>query len=297
MARVRPSASGPRVNLPDIMEQNEGDDQKTVALKREIHTEKERYDKMTLVDRRAQYHCQVTVIKTLKDMVPWGSTGKTEPLLDDSVKTALEPASPVGEYIPLLNKKIALVKADITHLEVDAIVDAADNSEMGEEGGAAVQYRDILAAAGPMLNKEISLLTAPRAGEAMITSGYNLPARYVIHTVCPKGDDARTLSKCYTACLNLARDNSLKSVIDRVIFCVCSAKNMAVYYELMRNYFPLSTQQPSPDEDADSFNISVDEWAEDTEEGSQDEESSTPDEQDPAEEEQDPPQEKQDLAQ
>ncbi|XP_059176274.1 ADP-ribose glycohydrolase MACROD1-like [Physella acuta] len=170
-----------------------------------------------------------------------------------------------------LNHKLSLFSGDITTLEIDAIVNAANKTLFG--GGVD---RAIHSAAGPSLMDEFRGLGGCDEGEANITGGFKLPARYVIHTVGPKREDPVKLEQCYKNCLNILREYNLKTIafpcissgifgypnkkaadvalstirswlehddysykVDRIIVCPCLQKDKNVYRNLMQRYFPL----------------------------------------------------------
>lgn len=165
-------------------------------------------------------------------------------------------------------ERIELIKGDITELQVDAIVNAANRSLLGGGGVDGA----IHAAAGSGLLKECEKLNACNTGDAKITKGYNLPAKYVIHTVGPVWkdglhDEPQLLVSCYMRCLEVAVENGIKTVafpnistgvygfpkakaavlaveavcdflekdriLEKIIFCVFDEENYGYYSELI----------------------------------------------------------------
>ena len=109
--------------------------------------------------------------------------------------------------------RIAIVQGDITTLDVDAIVNAANRTLLGGGGVDGAIHR----AAGPELKRACAKLGGCATGEAKITEGFNLPARYVIHTVGPVWDggirgEEQLLALCYRNSLGLALDHGLASI-------------------------------------------------------------------------------------
>nr|WP_288499948.1 O-acetyl-ADP-ribose deacetylase [uncultured Pseudomonas sp.] len=167
-----------------------------------------------------------------------------------------------------MTARIRAIKADITTLEVDAIVNAANSSLLGGGGVDGAIHR----AAGSDLLHECRLLGGCKTGEAKRTGGYRLPARFIVHTVGPvwrggeQGEEALLIA-CYRNALRLAAEVDAHSIafpsistgifgypieqaartavstvraelarhpgVDEVLFCCFSANDLAVYQKAL----------------------------------------------------------------
>ena len=120
----------------------------------------------------------------------------------------------------MADPRLVLVRGDITKLAVDAIVNAANSTLLGGGGVDGAIHRGT----GPELLAECETLGGCRPGEAKITRGHSLPARFVIHTVGPVWSgghrgEPEILANCYLNSLRIAAENGLRTIAFPAISC------------------------------------------------------------------------------
>ncbi|XP_065152498.1 ADP-ribose glycohydrolase MACROD2 isoform X6 [Paramisgurnus dabryanus] len=238
--------------------------------KKEWTAEKDRLLSLTTEERRKDYRGNYVALEKIPS---WASN-------ENNTEGKEQKSSSLAD-------KVSLYKGDITILEVDAIVNAANSSLLGGGGVDGCIHR----AAGHLLVEECQSLNGCDTGNAKITCGYDLPAKYVIHTVGPiaRGHLGQTqkddLESCYKTTLKLVKDLNLRSVafpcistgiygfpnepaaeialktakewiksninkIDRVIFCVFLETDYEIYKRKMSEFFSPDNDGREKDEDA-----------------------------------------------
>jgi len=155
-------------------------------------------EKLSLEERRARYHCRRFV--EAKNFPTWAESSSE--VISENIETPFK----IDEE---LNKKIVLYHGDITTIECDAIVNAANR---GCLGGGGVDG-SIHSAAGNQLYQECRTLHGCPTGQTKITRGYDLPAKYVLHSVGPIGESSEELQSCYLTCMNQVVKYNLKIVV------------------------------------------------------------------------------------
>uniref|UniRef100_A0A7N5KRQ7 Mono-ADP ribosylhydrolase 2 n=1 Tax=Ailuropoda melanoleuca TaxID=9646 RepID=A0A7N5KRQ7_AILME len=222
--------------------------------------------KMTLEERRKEY---------IRDYVPLNTILSWKEEMKGKSQNDEENTQETSQVKKSLSEKVSLYRGDITLLEVDAIVNAANASLLGGGGVDGCIHR----AAGPCLLAECRNLNGCETGHAKITCGYDLPAKYVIHTVGPiarghiNGSHKDDLANCYKSSLKLMKENNIRSVafpcistgiygfpnepasvialstikewltknhheVDRIIFCVFLEVDFKIYKKKMSEFFP-----------------------------------------------------------
>jgi len=248
-----------------------------------------RFLQMSLEEKRMKYRCRDSY-QTLEHVPLWPVLAMVQPYKPNSQpkysKVDRDFKNDRSNASLDINKKISLWQGDITRLEIDAIVNAANTSLLGGGGVDGSIHRG----AGPTLKKECQELHGAHTGEAKITSGHLLPAKYVIHTVGPVGKSPQHLYNCYKSCFDLMLQFKIRSIafccvstgvygypnrdaayialktarnfmdvnhekVDRIIFCTYLSVDFEIYKELMATkYFPCSNKAPVENDELSVMN-------------------------------------------
>ncbi|XP_048586128.1 ADP-ribose glycohydrolase MACROD1 isoform X2 [Nematostella vectensis] len=233
------------------------------------------YSRKPLDEKRKRYKCGDHYVM-LKDVLPWSKYHQENLYY---FKSRIEKGKEISKKHTVdikLNDKVSLWTGDITALEIDAIVNAANTTLLGGGGVDGCIHR----AAGDNLFKECRKLRGCQTGEAKITLGHRLPAKYVIHTAGPMGKNRIKLQDCYKNCLQLAKQHGVKTLafccistgiygypnkdaahvaletvrqwletdnnndsVERIIFCTFLPKDTEIYERLLLCYFPCEDPQ------------------------------------------------------
>jgi len=171
--------------------------------------ERERKLKLSKEDRRKEY---TRPYVPLEDVPTWKEQSKSLPDISESpsfekLKKQCLYDIKIKEDVDF-TEKVSTFVGDITKLEIDAIVNAANSSLMGGGGVDGAIHKS----AGPLLKKENLNHDGCPTGEARLSCGYNLPAKYIISTVGPQCENQRELANCYRNSLQMAVDNNIKTL-------------------------------------------------------------------------------------
>lgn len=254
------------------------------AAPESVKTERKRFLAMTTTEKRNLFYADTDYVQ-LDEIARWTDFCTTNARqLKELCPLAAAAAEDGGglamydrfrfEVDETLNAKVSPFVGDITTLEVDGIVNAASNSLLGGKGIDGAIHK----AAGKQLVNECRALEGCKTGDAKTTAGYQLPAKYVVHTVGPRTRDAATLRSCYVSCMREMVRHGMRSIafccistgvygypheravhvalrtvrrclermkrskkidqVDRVLFCLFRSVDVTLYQRWMQVYFP-----------------------------------------------------------
>ena len=236
----------------------------------------------TIEEKRALYACGKKFI-TLEQIPTWPEYASKNA---DNMASFREKIAPKFAYHSEINDKISIFRGDMTTLEIDAVVNAANESLLGG-GGIDGCIHD---AAGPHLRLHNATLGGCDVGNTKISPGFAMPAKYILSTVGPRGENPQKLQSCYETILDLVVQHELKTVafccvstgifgypldrattvaldtvrtwmekddnykkVDRLIFIVFLEKEKSMYEAMLPLYFPV--EQPENENASASDNV------------------------------------------
>lgn len=255
-------------------------DEQNPSAPESVKTERKRFLAMTTDEKRESFYADTDYVQ-LDEVASWTYFCATNA---GWLKELYPPAAADGgltlddrflfEVDPTLNDKVSTFVGDITNLEVDGVVNAATSSLLGGRGVDGAIHR----AAGKQLLEECRALRGCKAGDAKTTAGYQLPAKYVVHTVGPQTKDVATLRSCYLSCMREMVRHGMRSfafccistgvygfpheravhvalrtvrrylewlkrskmidMVDRIVFCLYGSEDVRQYQRWMQVYFP-----------------------------------------------------------
>jgi len=235
-----------------------------------IQEHRDKFISMPKEEKREFYKCGKKFM-TLDDIPTWAEYHNKMDEKRCSVKNTSGPAANSD-----LNTRVSIWQGDVTRLEIDSIGNAANNSLLGGGGVDGAIHN----AAGSALRAECETLNGCDTGDAKISAGYKLPAKYVIHTVGPIGQKEEQLRSAYTRSLAVMKENKLNAIafpcistgiygypndpaahmaltvvrdfletddnakqVERIIFCLFLNKDVKIYEDLMQYYFPVGEEK------------------------------------------------------
>ena len=221
--------------------------------------EKSRYLAMRPEEKRRHYACGDDYV-TLEEVPTWGDYAEANSLGGNAASTSDD-----------FNNLVSIWVGDITRLEADVLVNAANRTLLGGGGVDGAVHK----AAGSELRDECATLNGCETGEVKTTGGYRLPAKYIMHTVGPTTEEQELLCQCYWNCLmsmkamgqrtiafpcistgaygfprGMAAELAIevvrkflevnRSAVDRIVFCIFQSEDITLYEQTMMKFFPVN---------------------------------------------------------
>ena len=178
-------------------------------------SEKARLSELSLENRRKEYFCGEDNFVALDQIPTWqnyfhdNKKSLTEKVSEKDVNAFKATHPDLSSENEGFSTKVSIFRGDITKLEIDSIVNAANEALLGGGGVDGAIHRG----AGKLLLEECRTLNGCKTGNAKVSGAYKLPSKRIIHTVGPRGEKPELLQSCYETCLQLMLQNGLKSIV------------------------------------------------------------------------------------